>query len=237
MPEAVAAGHQPLRELVAAAGRVLHHQGLTDYLGHCSARVPGTDRLIIKPKHSPAVTSPAALDAADMVVIDLSGTLIEGTAPPPAEYFLHTEIYRARPDVRAVVHTHQQSATLLGVIGAELLPVLHVPAALTGGRIATWPCPLLVTTPELGRELAAALGDEQLCHLQGHGIVSAGGDLRRAVITAIALEQLAAANLAILQTGRRPRVITPAELAGLRQSVAGIDGRWAYYLEQAEAER
>lgn len=236
MPESAAA-EQPLRALVAAAGRVLHHQGLTDYLGHCSARVPGTDRVIIKPKHSPAVTTPAALGPADMVVIDLAGNLIEGEAPPPAECFLHTEIYRARPDVLAVVHTHQQAATLLGVIGAELLPVLHVPAALTdGGRIATWPCPLLVTTPELGRELAAALGGEQLCHLQGHGIVSACGDLRRAVVTAIALEQLAAANLAILQSGREGRVITPDEVASLRQSVASIDGRWAYYREQAEAE-
>jgi ribulose-5-phosphate 4-epimerase/fuculose-1-phosphate aldolase len=221
-----------LRELVALAGQVLYQQGLTDYLGHCSARVPGTDRVVIKPKHSKRVRSPGALGPADMVVIDLDGNLLEGDDAPPAERFIHTGIYRERPDVAAVVHTHQRAATLLGVIGGDLLPVLHVPAVLTeGGTMPTWPCPLLVTSPELGRKMASALGGASLCHLQGHGIVSVAADLRRATVAAIAAEQLAEANLAILQTGRAPRVITPGELAELRTSVASVDGRWAYYLQ------
>ncbi len=224
-----------LRALVAEAGAVLHHQGLVDYLGHCSARVPGTDRIVIKPKHSPVTRSPARLSGDDMVVVNLDGDLVDGSEQPPAERFIHTEIYRARPDVAAVVHTHQPEATVLGVIGAELLPIMHVPAVLTqGGRMPTWPCPLLVTTPELGRQLAGALGDAPLCHLQGHGIVSVAGDLRRATVTAIAVEQLAAANLKVLQTGRSPRVITPDEIAQLGRTVASIDGRWAYYLQSLE---
>jgi ribulose-5-phosphate 4-epimerase/fuculose-1-phosphate aldolase len=226
------AAEMELRELVATAGAVLYQQGLTDYLGHCSARVPGTDRVIIKPKHSKTVRSPAGLGPADMIVIDLDGNLIEGSDAPPAECFIHTEIYRARPDVQAVVHTHQRAATLLGIIGASLLPVLHVPAVLTdGGTMPTWPCPVLVTSPELGRGLAASLGAAGLCHLQGHGIVSVAHDVRRAAVTAVALEQLAEANLMILQTGRSPRVITEGELDELRGAVASVDGRWAYYVQ------
>jgi ribulose-5-phosphate 4-epimerase/fuculose-1-phosphate aldolase len=221
-----------LRQLVTTAGRVLYQQGLTDYLGHCSARVPGTDRVVIKPKHSKTVRSPGEMGPADMIVIDLDGNLVEGSDAPPSECFIHTEIYRARPDVQAVVHTHQRAATLLGVVGADLLPVLHVPAVLTdGGTMPTWACPLLVTTPELGRKLAASLGTAGLCHLQGHGIVSVASDIRRAAVTAIALEQLAEANLTILRTGLSPRVITPGELNELRNSVASIDGRWAYYVQ------
>jgi ribulose-5-phosphate 4-epimerase/fuculose-1-phosphate aldolase len=228
-----------LRELLAAAHRVLYHQGLVDYLGHCSVRLPGTDRVLIKPKHSPRVRSLGRLSPADMIMIDLAGNVLEAGAAgagegPPAECFLHTEIYRARPDVTAVVHTHQPAGTLLGVIGAPLLPVLHVPSVLAdGGNVATWPCPLLVNSPDLGRRLATALGAARLCHLQGHGVVSVADDLRRAVVAAIAVEQLAAANLTILQTGRRPRVIPPEELRELGQTVASIRGRWAYYLELA----
>lgn len=221
-----------LRQLVATAGQILYQQGLTDYLGHCSARVPGTDRVVIKPKHSKTVRSPGELGPRDMVVIDLDGNLVEGSDPPPAERFIHTEIYRARPDVQAVVHTHQRAATLLGVMGAELLPVLHVPAVFTdGGTMPTWPCPLLVNGPDLGRKLAAALGTAGLCHLQGHGIVSVASDIRRATVTAIAVEQLADANLTILQAGVKPRVITAGELDELRNTVASVDGRWAYYLQ------
>jgi ribulose-5-phosphate 4-epimerase/fuculose-1-phosphate aldolase len=113
---------------------------------------------------------------------------------------------------------------------------LHVPSVLTGGgTMPTWPCPLLVTDPELGRKLAAALGAAGLCHLQGHGIVSVASDLRRATVTAIALETLAEANLAILQTGLSPRVITPGELDQLRTQVASVDGRWAYYVQQLDS--
>ena len=219
-----------LRELVATAGRILYQQGLSDYLGHCSARVGDTDRVVIKPKFSTKTRGMYSLRAADMVVVDLDGQLVEGQERPPAEVFIHTEIYRARPDVRAVVHTHQPTSTLAGVLGAELHPVLHVPSVLTdGGSIATWPCPLLVTTPERGRQLASALGDGRLCHLQGHGIVSVAADLQSATVTAIALEQLAEANLRILQTGLRPRAITADELAELRRELGPTAARWAYY--------
>jgi ribulose-5-phosphate 4-epimerase/fuculose-1-phosphate aldolase len=94
-----------------------------------------------------------------------------------------------------------------------------------------WPCPMLVTGPELGRKLAASLGTAGLCHLQGHGIVSVAADIRRAAVTAVAVEQLAEANLTILQTGRLPRVITEEELDELRGAVASVDGRWAYYVQ------
>ena len=225
------------RELVATAGAVLHHLGLVDYLGHCSLRVPGTEQIVIKPKHSRQTRSPGQLGPDDMIVIDLDGKVLEGKddEKPPAEAFIHTEIYKARPDVNAVVHTHQPMGTLLGVIGADLLPVLHVPSVICDkGHIETWDCPLLVTNPDLGEQLATALGGASLCHLVGHGIVAVADDLRKATVAAVALEQLATANLEILKTGRTPRVITPEELETLAQTLAPVDGRWAYYVQRLE---
>lgn len=222
-----------LRELVARSGQVLSALGLVDYLGHSSARIPGTDHVVIKPKHSPTVRSMAALGPADMVVIDLDGRLVAGDARPPAEMFIHTEIYRARPDVSAVVHTHQRAATLAGVLALPILPVLHVPSTFVDADPPTWPNPVLVDTPERGRALAAALGEGRYCHLQGHGIVSVATDVRVATVGAVMLEQLADAALAGASTGAKPRTITPEEIATLRGQVAGVEGRWAYFCQLA----
>jgi ribulose-5-phosphate 4-epimerase/fuculose-1-phosphate aldolase len=224
-----------IRQLVAQAGRVLDTLGLVDYLGHASARVPGTDRVVIKPKHSPTIRSMAALGPDDMVVIDLDGNLLEGADRPPAEMFIHTEIYRARPDVAAVVHTHQPTATLAGVLGQPIEPTLHVPATFVPSNPPTWPHPILVTTPALGRDLAASLGGERFCHLQGHGIVSVAADVREATVGAAMLEQLAETALRTANTGLKPRVITPEEIETLRGQVAGVEGRWAYFLQLSEA--
>jgi L-ribulose-5-phosphate 4-epimerase len=223
-----------LRTLAAQAGQILGQQGLVDYLGHVSARVPGTDRVVVKPKHSPRIRSMERLTGDHMAVVDLDGNLLEGDDAPPAEVFIHTEIYKARPDVGAVVHTHQRAATLMGVMAAPILPILHVHATFVDREIPIWPCPLLVTDPERGSALAKALGDGRYCHLQGHGIVSVAADLRHATVAAVMLEQLADANLQVLQAGQTPRVIPAEEIADLKEQSAPVAGRWAYYRQQVE---
>lgn len=223
-----------LRELVAEAGQVLSRLGLVDYLGHCSARVPGTDRLVIKPKHSPTVRGMHRLTGADMIVVDMDGRLLVGQDPPPAEVFIHAEIYRARPDVGAVVHTHQTSATLMGVIEAPILPILHVESVFVREPVPVWPCPLLVTSRELGSDLAAALGDARFCHLQGHGIVSVAETIPDATVAASMLERLSEANLRVLQAGHQPRVISDAEIDQLSREAAPVGGRWAYFRQLVE---
>jgi ribulose-5-phosphate 4-epimerase/fuculose-1-phosphate aldolase len=225
-----------LRQLVAHAGQVLAALGLVDYLGHASARVPGTDRVVVKPKHSPSVRSMAGLGPDQMIVVDLDGRLVEGQDRPPAEVFIHTEIYRARPDVGAIVHTHQRSATLVGVLGLPIEPVLHVPATFVEHNPPTWPSPTLVTSAERGRALAGTLGGGRFCHLQGHGIVSAAEGVREATVGAAMLEQLAEATLTAESTGTKPRVIPADEIATLRGQVAGVEGRWAYFCQLAGIE-
>lgn len=220
-----------LREMVALAGRILDGLGLVDYLGHVSARVPGTDRVVVKPKHSPRIRSMRNLTGEHMIVIDLDGNQLDGGDPPPAEVFIHTEIYRARPDVTSVVHTHQKAATQMGLIESPILPLLHIPSTYVDVDPPTWSCPLLVTTPQLGSQLAEVLGDHRYCHLQGHGIVSVADTVEVATVGAAMLEELAETNLRILQTGQRPRAITSDEIDQLKQFAAPVAGRWAYFVE------
>lgn len=222
-------GESELKDLIAQAGQVLHKLGLADYLGHCSARSAEPERVVVKPKHSPRIRGMHRLTGAQMAVVDMDGRLVEGEDPPPAEVKIHTEIYRARPDVKAIVHTHQTAATLMGVIGAPMLPIMHVQATFVGADdIPTWPCPLLVTSSDMGADLASALGSASFCHLQGHGIVSVAESVEAAVVGAVMLEQLAEANLTVLQTGRQPRLITREEIDQLTADKAPVAGRWAY---------
>lgn len=223
-----------LKERVATACRVLFRLGLADYMGHASARIPGTDLVVIKPRHSLSIRALGEVTADQMVVIDLDGHLVEGADKPPSERYIHTAIYRARPDVGGVVHTHQLLATVFGIVARPILPLLHVEAALVARGIPIYPSPELVDDPERGAALAAALGDHPVCHLQGHGIVTAMPTVEEAAIAAIHLERLAQANLLAAQLGGTPRVITPQEIARLAGPMVDYRVRWAYYASLAE---
>jgi L-ribulose-5-phosphate 4-epimerase len=222
-----------IREAVATASKILFRLGLADYLGHASARVPGTDRIIIKPRHSESMHGLGSLTAERVVVIDLDGRLLEGDESPPSERFIHTEIYRARSDVLGLVHTHQTLSTIFGVAGREILPLLHVEAPLVARGIPIYPSPELVHTAEQGARVAEALADYPVCHLQGHGIVTVAATVQEATIAAIHLERLARANLIAAQLGT-PRVITPEEIARIAGPMVGYEVRWAYYKSLVE---
>jgi L-ribulose-5-phosphate 4-epimerase len=229
----VTAAEQVLRQDVVAAGAILFRVGLIDYMGHASARLPGTDRILIKPRHSETLSLPADLTADRVLVLDLDGNLVAGAEDPPSERFIHTAIYRARPDVGGVVHTHQSLATAFGSVGRPIEPILHVEAPLVAGGVPLYPSPELIKTPALGAAVADVLADRPVCHLQGHGIVAVGEDVREAVVRAIHLERLARANLLAAQLGGSPRLIRPDELARLSGPMVDTSVRWAYYARLA----
>lgn len=225
-----------LRRQLADVCRVLFRLNLVDYMGHPSVRIPGTDHVLIKPRHSLRIRAQDRIQPEDMVRIDLDGNVVAGTDGPPGERFIHTAIYRARPDVQAVVHTHQPMATVMGIGNAPILPILHVEGELVEQPVPVWPCAKLVTDPELGGQLAEALGDHQVVLLQGHGVASAAASLPEAAIQAIHLEHLADANWRVLAMGRQPRVIPTEELRQRSATGVGWEVRWAYYRELAGCE-
>jgi L-fuculose-phosphate aldolase len=173
------------------------------------------------------------LSAEQIVEIDLDGNLVDGADPPPGERFIHTEIYRARPDVGGIVHTHQTLSTMFGVTERPILPLLHVEAPLVARGIPIYPSPELVHDPERGAAVAAALGDYPLCHLQGHGIVTVAPTVEEATIAAIHLERLARANYIAAQLGTA-RVIPPDVIDRLAGPMVDYHVRWAYYASLAD---
>lgn len=227
-PGASSAVVHELREKVALSCRILHFMGLADYLGHPSARIPGTDRIVIKPRHSTRITSMSLMAAGQMIVVDLDGRLIDGEDEPPSETVLHTETYRARPDVGAVIHTHQMMATSFGIAGKEIQPVLHVdsPVLLQGQPV--FEAPDLIRFREEGAAVAQTLGDATFCHLRNHGIVVTGGSIEEATLNAIYIERLARATFNSHQLGH-VHAIPWDKVRDLTKQVQGPAGRWAYY--------
>ena len=139
-----------LREQIATCTRLLVMQEIMDFSGHVSARIPGSDRILIQPRD----TSRAALTADDVLLVDLNNNVLEGEGPAPSETALHTCVYRARPDVTSVCHGHPTMSTLFTTVdrpfpavrnfaytflwNAIFAVVFYVINAASIGRLPSW---------------------------------------------------------------------------------------------------
>ncbi len=177
--EAVDAG---LREQVAWSCRILAMGGHGDYtLGHVSARAAGGEHILMKPNG----LGLEEVAPGDVLALDLEGAKLSGAGPIHLEYVLHTEIYKARPDVGAVVHTHPPYATAFGATDATLELLNHDAVLFREGLAYFDDTAELIVRPEQGAAVAAALGDRRVLVMRGHGLHRhrrdrALGDLRRA---------------------------------------------------------
>lgn len=199
--------------LVANACRILGARGLAeDVLGHVSLRT-GSRTMLVRCRglHEEGLFTTRVEDVRE---VDLDGRPthdggLEGWVPPN-ELPIHAEVLRARPDVGAVVHCHPPSVLLAGLEGVALRPVFgayHIPAArMALDGVPVYPRSVLVRRPELGREVAAALGAAPVLLLRGHGLVAVGSGphaVEQAVVRALALDVLARVSLECARLGGR----------------------------------
>jgi L-fuculose-phosphate aldolase len=209
---------------LADAIRLLTHAGAIDHSGHGSVRRDARTCLI-----NSGASVRASLTEADIVAIDLDGQLIDGAARPPLEFPIHTEIYRARPDVGAIMHTHPRWSTLLTMVGRPYRAVFGQGALL--GEVPVFDSPLSVNTAARGRELAEALSAGHAVLLKSHGAVIVGADLLECFALTVYLEENAARQVQALQIGE-PYVLSEEEQAACRQRLwsAGLFQKaWEHY--------
>jgi ribulose-5-phosphate 4-epimerase/fuculose-1-phosphate aldolase len=210
--------------LLVDAIRMLTHAELVDYSGHCSARRDDQSFYI-----NSGASIRSALTAEDIVAVDLDGELQEGTARPPLEFPLHGEIYRARPDVRVVMHTHPKWSTLLTMVGVRFRPVFPQGALL--GDVPVLDSPLSVNTRDMGARAAAVLGGGPALLLKSHGAVVVGADIVECFALAIYLEENACRQYMAMQIGS-PYVFSDAEQEACRArlgSPALFQKAWDHY--------
>ena len=217
-----------LKEKVATGCRILAKLGLADYLGHVSARVPGTKYVLIKARGTD-LGNLLEMTPEGVIMVDLEANHVEGTYRAPAEAKLHTEVFKARPDVMGLVHTHQHLATAFGAAGKPILPMLGIMSVVCAKPMPIFQSSLKIVTAEQGAAVARVLGDALGCHLKNHGVLMTGKSVEEAVINAIWLEMQAKMTMLATMIGT-PSPQTPEEVQLNIEQADPIAGRWKYYV-------
>ncbi len=191
---------QELKEVVAESCRILGKLNLTkEATGHVSARIEGTDKVLIRAR-GPAEEGVRFTTAHEVITVDLNGNKVEGDEglARPQEVFIHTWIYKTRPEVQSVIHIHPPTVVLFTICNKPILPLYgaYDPAGLRiyMDGIANYRRSILISNDERGKEFAQAIGDKRVCLMRGHGITSVGRSVQEATVTAIKLNQLAEMN-------------------------------------------
>jgi len=199
---------------LVAANHILATEGIVDGYGHISVRSPrNKDRFYLSRS-----VAPESVTAADILEHGLDGEAIDPKGKTSyKERFIHSEIYRMRPDVNAVVHCHAPSLIPFGVTKVPLRPMYHQSAFLAAGvpvfeiREAGGMTNMLVETAALGRALAKTLGDKPAALMRGHGAVVVADTIPNVVGRSIYLEINARVQAQAIALGGPITYIDPEE--------------------------
>ena len=218
----------PLIEDLVAASRILVDQGVLDAFGHVSVRHPRDPGRFLMSRS----LAPALVTSDDIVEHDLDGKGIDDHGRALfLERFIHAEVYRARPDVNAVVHSHSPSVIPFSVVKRPMRAMYHNAAFLAQGvpvfdirkRFGT--TNMLVSSSEIGKALAGDLGDKPVVLMRGHGSVAVGPSLPVAVFRAVYTEVNAKLQFQAMSIGGPITYLEPEEGAMADKTNDQVVGR------------
>ena len=211
-----------VRLTVAALHSELTRYGLVAWTaGNVSARVPGTDLMVIKPSG----VSYEDLTAETMIVCDLDGMVVEGDLAPSSDTAAHAYVYRAMPEVGGVVHTHSTYATAWAARGEAIPCVLTAQADEFGGEIPVGPF-ALIGGDDIGKGIVATLSQHRspAVLMRNHGVFTIGPNARAAVKAAVMCEDVARTVHMARQLGQ-PLAIAPEDIDSLYDRYQNVYGQ------------
>ncbi len=242
------AGHGPGRpgpegrvlDDLVTANRILADRGILDGYGHVSARSPKrADRFFLSRARAPALVL-----AADILEYDLDGRAASATGRPDyIERYIHAAIYRARPDVRAIVHAHTPSLVAFADSSVPMRAMYHMSSFLAGGvpvfdyRDAAEAGRFLIADAPAGRALAAALGDRAVVLMRDHGVVVVAGSLPSVVSRSVYVDLNARMQARAIGLGGTVTYLEPAAPGALdeppeEQGAPRYDRDWELWKRQ-----
>lgn len=224
-----------LRHQVAATTLLLNAEDILGYSGHVSARLPGGDAFLIQSFEQ----SRAELRPEHLLICGLNGRVRRGPndARPPSEVFLHTEILRARPEVQAIAHFHHDLTTTFSLVDDVPLSPIKNHAVRWESGIPIHPDPSHVSSPALGRALAATLGPHHALLIRAHGQVVVAESLPALLVDSIHFVENAEALYRAATLGR-VKPLSPAEMAAFRRDFdrdRHVAKLWRYYIGQGRS--
>ena len=176
--------------------------------GNLSARVDGTDYIAI----TPSGRNYRSLESEDIVVVDLEGTIISGDLKPSSEMALHLAIYKSRPDINAVIHTHSVFASACAVARQAIPPIVEDVVQLVGGtvKVAEY---ALNGSNQLAQNAVTALGENNAVLLANHGVVGCGTNLNEAKVACELVEKAAQIYIYANQLPGEAKVLADDDVA------------------------
>jgi ribulose-5-phosphate 4-epimerase/fuculose-1-phosphate aldolase len=225
---------QQLEDLVYA-GRILADQGILDGFGHVSVREDNNPDRFIMPRSLAA----ASVTRKDLMEFDLNGDAIDPQGRAVfAERYIHAAIYRARPDVKAIVHSHSQAVLPFSVTGVGLRPIFHLSAFLGSGtpifdiQSIAGDTNMLVNDNKLGDALAKVLSNHNVVLMRGHGSVDVGTTIPEVVFFAYYTDVNARLQAQAAALGT-PKFLTPGEAEKSAKNLPSQYGRaWDLWKER-----
>lgn len=218
-----------IKNEVATCVGMLEYLGLIDFSGHVSARIPGTDNILINSWGA----SRHGLGPQDIVKADLAGEPLEEGVKLPSEIHIHTSIYRCRTDVHAVAHLHPPATTSLSAAGKDYVPVMHHGAIFADGVPVYDDCSH-VNTAEKGDALASVLGPRRAAIMRGHGAVVVAENVKGAFFGSVYLEDNAEKLLDAYKMGEpHPLREDELEVGDRIWRQAQFEKIWTYYQEKS----
>jgi ribulose-5-phosphate 4-epimerase/fuculose-1-phosphate aldolase len=199
------------KERLVDAIRMLERAEIIDHNGHCSVRRDAASFYI-----NSGASVRGALTVDDIVGVDLDGNLVEGADKPPLEFHIHSEVYRARPDINAVFHTHPKWSTFLTMTGHSYKHVYAQGVLL--GDMPVMDSPMSINTKPMGEKMVAALGQRPALLLKAHGVVVVGADILECFALAAYVEENAYRQYMAMQIGE-PYVFNEEERKACREKL------------------
>ena len=213
--------HAEIKAKLIWAGKVLVEEGQDDFTrGHISCRLPDDPTRFFMKAHSVGLDE-ITLD--NILIVNLEGEVVAGTARRHSEVYIHTEIFKARPDVQCVLHTHPPYSVALSAVNRPL-KAYSQPGALFHNAVGVYDDTIrLIRSEEMGAGVARALGPHRAVLLKNHGAVTAGTTIAETVISMIMLENAAMIQMIAEAAGETRPLFPDADIEKLKGEIGRLE--------------